>query len=152
MTNLEYNRRVAEQELQYKYDHMIHLTFDILKKGFDFKNNRYDLNKLAILVANQFFLGNYSENIDLPKVQAIGFIEGTCPTINIDNHNILILIEIDLDNKVAYLRGIAHPGIYPKFFGQERLINPKEKIYYYEGSMILIRNYKELKEFIGLSC
>ena len=52
MTNLEYNRKVAEQELQYKYDHVIHLTFDILKKGFDCKKNRYDLNKLANLVAN----------------------------------------------------------------------------------------------------
>ena len=59
MTNLEYNRRVAEQELQYKYDHMIYLTFDILKRGFDCKENRYDLNKLASLVANQFFLGDY---------------------------------------------------------------------------------------------
>lgn len=149
MTNLEYNRKVAEQELQYKYDHMIYLTFNILKEGFDYKKNRYDLNKLANLVANQFFLGDYSTNIDLPEVQVIGFIEGTCPTIDIDNHNILILIEIDLDNHVAYLRGIAHPGIYPNYFGQERLINPKEKIYYYEGSMILVRNYKELKEFLN---
>ena len=152
MTNLEYNRKVAKQELQYKYDHMSYLTFDILKEGFDYKKNRYDLNKLASLVANQFFLGDYSENIDLPEVQVIGFIEGTCPTINIDNHNILILIEIDFNNNVAYLRGIAHPGIYPNYFGQERLINSKEKIYYNEGLMILIRNYKELKEFLNLSC
>ena len=149
MTNLEYNRKVAEQELQYKYDHMIHLTFDILKKGFDCKRNRYDLNKLANLAANQFFFFFYSANIDLPEFLVIGFIEGTCPTINIDNQNILILIEIDFDNNVAYLRGIAHPGIYPNFFGQERLINPKEKIYYYEGSLILVRNYKELKEFLN---
>lgn len=149
MTNLEYNRKVAEQELQYKYDHMVYLTYEILKKGFDCRKNRYNLNKLASLVANQFFLGDCLEDINLPEVQAIGFIEGTCPKVDIDNHNLLILVEIDLDNKVAYIRGIAHPGIYPKFFGQERLIDSKEKIYYYEGSMILIRNYKELKEFIN---